>query len=814
MNQGSLFGTSAALEEPVAKTGNIVPREYQQAAVNKILWAMKLDGNDLIVLPTGAGKSIVISMIARAIDREILILQPSKEILEQNMAKLAQYVEPDQIGVFSASMNRKDISKFTFATIQSIYTKPELFEHISLVLIDECHLVNQKNTGSMFASFLKAIGNPKVIGLTATPYRNVPGYHRSKDLYGFETLECKMTLKLINRMKPFFWNRLLFNVNNAELVEQGFLSSLKYEPRTIVKQQEIKLNKSESDFDLDDFENKTLSRNDQIVQTIKDCELTANSVLVFCSSIKQAEKLSSKIPHSEFVTGKTPAKERDAIISGFKNGRVKTVCNVGVLCLDAETEILTGRGFVGKDEFDLETDTVANFEEGRIWFSRGLGYVQRDRLPGERMVFLETKNRSVRVTEDHRMLWHKSQKSPRFEIIPAKDLVGKMGMLPISGFADPVPIELGAPPAAATARIKRRIAANAYNLRRKGMVPEEARAEAARRIEAREGLRYLNPEELPIPLCELLGIWMGDGSLFKKVGGGMGCTITQSKRYSNIVARIDHLFEQTDFDYAKYDKGDHFVWHMPRGTGFGEQERAGYFALEPYLDKSGGEFLAALNQEQFDAFVRGFWYADGEHGLAESVPEYLRIINTNYVLLSKIQAVAVCRGYRANIGTAKENADNAKWKKLYRLALSKRSKHILTKFKLEFEDGWSKEKVWCVTSESGNIVTRRRGSVTIMGNTTGFDHPALDCIVLLRPTRSLALMYQMLGRGVRKAPGKEFCRVIDFTDTVNNLGRVETIKLVKEEKWEVVTETGHWHNRMLYSYTKQLEPKEKVDESI
>jgi DNA repair protein RadD len=84
--------------------------------------------------------------------------------------------------------------------------------------------------------------------------------------------------------------------------------------------------------------------------------------------------------------------------------------------------------------------------------------------------------------------------------------------------------------------------------------------------------------------------------------------------------------------------------------------------------------------------------------------------------------------------------------------------------------------------------------------TTGFDHPKLDCIILLRPTRSIALYYQMLGRGVRPAEGKKFCWCLDMTGTVKALGRIETIKLVKREKWELESEKGSWHNKSLYSY--------------
>src|SRR4051812_26364974 len=104
-------------------------RPYQKQAVEKILWSMKLAGNDLLCLPTGAGKSIVIAEVAARLDREILILQPTKEILEQNLSKLLNFVSPHDIGVYSASMNSKTIRKFTFATIGSVYKKPWLFDH-------------------------------------------------------------------------------------------------------------------------------------------------------------------------------------------------------------------------------------------------------------------------------------------------------------------------------------------------------------------------------------------------------------------------------------------------------------------------------------------------------------------------------------------------------------------------------------------------------------------------------------------------------------------------------------------------------------
>ena len=52
----------------------------------------------------------------------------------------------------------------------------------------------------------------------------------------------------------------------------------------------------------------------------------------------------------------------------------------------------------------------------------------------------------------------------------------------------------------------------------------------------------------------------------------------------------------------------------------------------------------------------------------------------------------------------------------------------------------------------------------------GVDLPAVECIILARPTRSLMMYLQMVGRGLRAAPDKTHCIVIDHGHVVENLG--------------------------------------------
>lgn len=86
--------------------------------------------------------------------------------------------------------------------------------------------------------------------------------------------------------------------------------------------------------------------------------------------------------------------------------------------------------------------------------------------------------------------------------------------------------------------------------------------------------------------------------------------------------------------------------------------------------------------------------------------------------------------------------------------------------------------------------------------TAGFDHPPLDCIILLRPTRSVVLYNQMIGRGVRIAKDKTKCTVIDFTSTVKAIGPVESFKMYQNDRglWDLKTgKFETWHDRIIFS---------------
>jgi len=74
----------------------------------------------------------------------------------------------------------------------------------------------------------------------------------------------------------------------------------------------------------------------------------------------------------------------------------------------------------------------------------------------------------------------------------------------------------------------------------------------------------------------------------------------------------------------------------------------------------------------------------------------------------------------------------------------------------------------------------RRGVIKYLVNvfvlTEGFDAPDIDLIALLRATKSPGLYYQMVGRGLRLAPGKSDCLVLDFGENILRHGPIDRIR--------------------------------------
>lgn len=148
-------------------------RPYQEDCVKSISDYINSDRHDpvLIVGPVGCGKSILIAEAARLMGDKTLILQPSKELLQQNHDKITSYGIPATI--YSASCGKKELSNMIYATLGSIKKVVDKLKEMGIrnVLIDEAHAGYSPEDGSEFMAFMNELKPRKVIGFTATPCR-------------------------------------------------------------------------------------------------------------------------------------------------------------------------------------------------------------------------------------------------------------------------------------------------------------------------------------------------------------------------------------------------------------------------------------------------------------------------------------------------------------------------------------------------------------------------------------------------------------------------------------------------------------------
>lgn len=78
----------------------------------------------------------------------------------------------------------------------------------------------------------------------------------------------------------------------------------------------------------------------------------------------------------------------------------------------------------------------------------------------------------------------------------------------------------------------------------------------------------------------------------------------------------------------------------------------------------------------------------------------------------------------------------------------------------------------------------KSGKIRVVANvgvlTTGFDYPALDTVILARPTKSLSLYYQMVGRAIRPFDGKKGW-IVDLGGNYKRFGKVADLKIDVEK---------------------------------
>jgi superfamily II DNA or RNA helicase len=290
-------------------------RPYQEDGIRACVQSYREgDTSGLLVLPTGAGKTIVFSsLIARSHGR-VLVLVHRDELVRQSVEKLRSVNSNLDIGVVQARRNEHD-KRVVVASIQTL-CRPNRLNQVTpdftLVVTDEAHHAIAASYRRIYDHVGAGAANgPYHLGVTATPART--DKHDLADVF----------------------KRIIYEIGMCDLIESGYLCDLR--GKTI----DLGVNLDRVKVRAGDFKPEQLTR---AMIDAHAPKLIANAYLeygagrraiAFLPGVEMAERVCKSLAvagmASALVTAETPLNVRQETYAGLRAGTISVVSNCMVL---------------------------------------------------------------------------------------------------------------------------------------------------------------------------------------------------------------------------------------------------------------------------------------------------------------------------------------------------------------------------------------------------------------------------------------------------------------------------------------------------
>ena len=282
-------------------------RQYQKDYLNKLVKILKSKNSCILTLPTGAGKTVMMTEWAAKMAKQgkrTLIIVDREELVFQTDENL------QDVSIMKAGYDKlyKPEALIHIVMLQTAYSRQKVLMDLDFdyIFFDEVH---QYYDGLMFKAITEAFPNAKVIGVSATPIDN-KGYL----LPGFD--ECINDLQL------------------QDLIDMGFLVKPNYYSLSNYSIDLSKIKITNGDFNIEELDNMMINfeRLDKIYsEWLKIAE--NRKTIAFCSSIKQAEATCNYFKERGVACAclHSIVNYREVVLTALKFGAVKIVFNVGIL---------------------------------------------------------------------------------------------------------------------------------------------------------------------------------------------------------------------------------------------------------------------------------------------------------------------------------------------------------------------------------------------------------------------------------------------------------------------------------------------------
>lgn len=286
-------------------------RPYQEQAIVEVDALLGIsEGHMALVSPTGSGKSLMIAEIAkRYTGGTVVILVTITELIHQISEHLS--VLNVKHSILKAGMESKfDHScKVQLMMAQTYHARISSIDiKASLIIKDEIHIEWIKS--KRMSEIHKALGSPRIIGLSATPY----------DSKGYELEGVEDYIK---------------TTSMEDLTNQGFLSKVKYfVPKFAEEVDYSSLSRSSGDYSEKDIDSIVMK--DDFMKSSIDAMVSqgihTKKTIVFANSIAHSEEIENRLIEEGIVArafhSKISDQDNDKNLKSFKSGeKIETESN-------------------------------------------------------------------------------------------------------------------------------------------------------------------------------------------------------------------------------------------------------------------------------------------------------------------------------------------------------------------------------------------------------------------------------------------------------------------------------------------------------
>jgi DNA repair protein RadD len=284
-------------------------RDYQQIAVNDVRESYKTGKKSpILVMPTGAGKTVVFCYIANtAVQRakNVLILVHRVELLRQTSKKLRE--NNVKHGLINPKFTPDLLAPVQVASVQTLVNRLNKIQEPDLIIIDECH----HSTAGSWKKIIEHFPNAKILGVTATPCRG--------DGTGLGHI----------------FDELILGPQIAELIDMNFLvKPVVYAPATKIDLKNVKITRGDYDREeIAELIDKPRITGDIVSHYIKLADRIP--AVVFCVSIKHAEHIADEFRARGYrafsVDGSMDDETRERLLNGLGNGQVDVITSCDLI---------------------------------------------------------------------------------------------------------------------------------------------------------------------------------------------------------------------------------------------------------------------------------------------------------------------------------------------------------------------------------------------------------------------------------------------------------------------------------------------------